>query len=219
MVDGLNGNLSMSNLREQKIYHPNGHISQHCYFNDDNGYHNENGPAIIKYFDNSLKSDEYYYLNDKLHYDSQGRTQISYYKSGVIAKETYYNGAYIYKKIVYHKNSSIAEIGTYDEDGRLHCNNGPALIIMDENSNMTHTRFAKNGRSHCIDGPAWVTWVDKDNAYKDYYYIDGKCITEKMFKKRTDPVYAAQVVINKIRYNIIKISHEGEFVTLQKAKS
>jgi antitoxin component YwqK of YwqJK toxin-antitoxin module len=81
------GKRKISNLRED-------------WFNKDNEWHREDGPATIRYYKNGNIEFKAYHINGKLHRED-GPALISYYENGNIESEQYYLNDFIYSQKKY----------------------------------------------------------------------------------------------------------------------
>ena len=94
-----------------------------------NKLYREDGPAIIRYYENGNKFCEKYYANNNL-YNKNGPTGIFYYKNGNKKHEEYYT------------------------NNELHNENGPAIIKYYEDSSIRNKEYYINGEFIITDKEA-----------------------------------------------------------------
>lgn len=90
-------------------YDDYGNLWEKQYYNRDDQFHREDGPAKIFYYENGEFLRKEYYQNDELHRED-GPAVIYYYENGQIEEEVYYQNGEI------HREDGPAVIG-YDEEG------------------------------------------------------------------------------------------------------
>ena len=88
--------------------------------NENNKWHNENGPAVIVYDANGNIQYKEWCINNERH-NENGPAYISYYENGNVAYKSWYI------------------------NGKRHNDNGPAIIVYNEDGNTTRQEYWKNG--------------------------------------------------------------------------
>ena len=88
--------------------------------NKNGKYHNENGPAVIRYYPNGNVEYKSWYINGKEH-NENGPAIIEYYPNGNVK----------------HKSWWIND--------KCHNDNGPAVIRYDEDGNIIRQEYWENG--------------------------------------------------------------------------
>ena len=86
-------------------------------------------------------------------------------------------------RIVYYYDNNIIGKEVYIFNNEYHREDGPAII-----SYYTHTiknticskYYYNNGKLHNESGPAYVWYLDDEEVLEKKYYINGKCITDKL---------------------------------------
>ena len=93
---------------------------------------------------------------------------------------------------------TVAENGTirwYDEDGKYHRLEGPAVEYVDGAKT-----WHKNGRLHRLEGPA----IEYANGDKSWYIEDVK-YTESEFNAKINPTCEGKTVeVDGIKYKLVK---------------
>ena len=102
-----------------EIYN-NGYSIELRWKNKNNELHNENGPAIVKYYQNGNLLNKQWLINDKFHNE---------------------NGPAV---IGYHENGNVKYKSWYVND-KLH-NDSPAIVWYNENGNVSYQEYWKNGK-------------------------------------------------------------------------
>lgn len=70
-----------------------GSVKSEVYVNHNNHYHNDNGPAIITYYKNGNKNEEYYYKNGiPFRHDQSLPIYIKYFKNQKVYMKQYQDG-------------------------------------------------------------------------------------------------------------------------------
>jgi uncharacterized protein len=90
------------------------------------------------------------------------------------------------KKTRHFNGGNIQSKMWFDENERLHRNNGPAVIYYhdDLQHNKDYECWYKHGELHRKDGPAYISYMKhRDALYIERYYINGKSISKTDFKK------------------------------------
>lgn len=138
-------------------------VIEHLFFNK---LHNDNGPAVIEYYDGEIYKKQYY-QNGKLHRDN-GPAIIEFY--GTYKCEKYYSNNKVHRingpAIIYYGEERILseeycmfgkrdyeieyfESGksrkTYFKYNMIHRDDGPAIIEYNENGNVINTEYFRHG--------------------------------------------------------------------------
>ena len=93
--------------KPEMTYYPNGKIYTITYRNSDGKYHNDDGPACIRYYDNGQKEYVSYWIDGRWH-NLKGPAIIWYYDNGQKEYEAYYVDG------KWHNVSGPAHIEYYD---------------------------------------------------------------------------------------------------------
>jgi len=110
-------------------------------------FHREGGPAIIKYFEESICS-KTYYIDGRLHRED-GPAVVDYDEDGRLLSESYF------------------------VNGKHHRDGAPAYIEYYKGKPISESYYIK-GALHREDGPAYILYdVDEESHYLEEYYIAG----------------------------------------------
>jgi antitoxin component YwqK of YwqJK toxin-antitoxin module len=97
-----NNNWHRENGPARILYYGNGNLKYEYYYQN-GGNHREDGPANIKYYENGSIECKVYYLNGEIHRENSPAI-ISYYENGNIKSEHYYNkNLYIEDKSIHRR--------------------------------------------------------------------------------------------------------------------
>lgn len=142
----------------------------HKWFKEQNVIHRENGPAIITYENDKIKSEEWYD-------NGNGPYRAKYYKNGILYYEQFYEGGKIHRKdgpafIQYYENGSIAynyfyENGKYRKDG-------PGIIGYYGNGSIAYEIWYDNDKYHRKGGPAKIDYYRNGQVKLEYWYENGE---------------------------------------------
>ena len=62
----------------------------------------------------------------------------------------------------------------HNDNGKLHCEDGPAITLWYENGQMQTKEYWINGKLHREDGPAAIYWYENGQIIEEQYWINGK---------------------------------------------
>ena len=139
-------------------HYENGQIQSIKSINEEGQYHNPNGPAIQRWFENGQEECREYWIDGKYH-DPHGPTYQEWYKNGQ------------------------EKCREYRVEGRLHNSEGPALQIWHENGQEKCREYWFNGERHNPNGPARQEWYDNGREMYREYRLKGVRLTKKEFNQ------------------------------------
>ena len=129
-------------------YYYNGNIRCKSYYNENNEYHRDNGPAVIEYYA---------------------------YNKGVIYSETYYNNGRLHREdgpvIIRYSIFGIIQSEQYFINGKSHRTYGPSDIFYDDNGDIIYTQYWYKGLLYTYEIIEWMNEnnFDKEHMSKDNY--------------------------------------------------
>ena len=76
------------------------------------------------------------------------------------------------KRVVeYHESGAVSSIRYYDEDGKWHREDGPAVEFFYENGDLMKQFWCSHGNFHKDDGPAIVVFHARNIVSTEHYFI------------------------------------------------
>jgi len=142
----------------------NGNIETKKFYNP-----NDRRKYLIQNYteDGKIRYAEYFCV-DKLH-NENGPAMIGWYEDGQKKYEFYYSNGIRYKGIFYNSSGSKSSEVYYDKDGNHHREDGPALIYWDYYDKVWKESFYKHGKYHRKDGPALISYENGKKEYEKYF--------------------------------------------------
>ena len=99
-----------------KKYNKDGIVKEIKYLNGKKELHNNNGPALVMYYENGNIKSKYWYQNGKLHRECEGAdlpVSVGYYENGNISCEEWYQNDEV------HRDGNLPAIIKYNIDGKV----------------------------------------------------------------------------------------------------
>lgn len=152
------------------------------FFDEHDKYHNEEGPALIRYFDNGKPELVEYYKHGEL-YREHGPALTEYYENGQMRRKEWVIGLFRTEETNYQQK-------------KYHNIFGPAIEIYFNNGKVDQEYWYRNGKLYREDGPSVIKYFpdgklryrswnscnsNNCNVY-EHYSINGNLI-EKQYKK------------------------------------
>lgn len=158
-------------------YYSDGQIRKTRYLDDNNTFHNENGPAFIEYYRNGKEKSIVYYIHGCIH-NENGPAEIKYYHNGIIQYEYYYINNNLHRtngpaKIKYFQDGTISK-QTFYKNGKKHNQNGPAFQDFYCGGRIKEEQYCIENKLHRVNGPALLIYDCHNNLFKEQWYINGK---------------------------------------------
>ena len=85
------------------------------------------------------------------------------------------------RKVYYNKNGQVERESWY-LNGRLHREDGPAIIWYHKNGQIEHEHWYFNSQSHRENGPAIIYYYKSGKIKTTEWYINGKKLTKEEAK-------------------------------------
>lgn len=151
-----------------------------------NELHRENGPALVRFYNNGNIYDEHYYLNGVRHREDgpayiyySGNDKIYlvyYYLKGIKYTKDEFDRRVNMAKYECHTENEILDIYEYDKIPweRLHRKNEPALITYLKNGKIKYEEYYLNGKLHRDSEPAFINYYENGIVKYSGYFYNGK---------------------------------------------
>ena len=158
----VDGNIIMSYvITTYSEYVDNGYsgyvVTKLEHLNSERQLHNEDGPAIIEYYENGKISSEKWYRNGKMHRDGDLPASVGYFTNGNISSEKWYQNDKLHRS---SEGGDLPALVEYYEDGTVKSahwrQNGkqyrdcdrPLSVYYHKNGNIWYEEWSHNGRLH-----------------------------------------------------------------------
>lgn len=135
-------------MEVMKKYYENNSLKSIFYMNDAFHFHNDNGPAIVEYYEDGTLSSEYWYINGKKH-NNNGPAEIWYSSDGSVQKKAWYINGYEQREnhptCIWYFSSGIVRAEYWRYHGNMHRIDGPAEITYNEKGQITYISYSIDG--------------------------------------------------------------------------
>ena len=135
-------------MEVMKKYYENNSLKSIFYMDDAFHFHNDNGPAVVEYYEDGTLSSEYWYINGKKHNDN-GPAEIWYSSDGSVQKKVWYINGYEQREnhptCIWYFSSGIVRAEYWRYHGNVHRIDGPAEITYNEKGQITYISYSIDG--------------------------------------------------------------------------
>jgi len=182
-IEIISSNSKLHSIKDAayREYFPDGKISYEGWFIKGECYR-FNGPSFIKYFSDGRKIEVWCKgtILDRV----GGPAHIEYYANGLPNVLTWFTNGVRHRaendntinkrhtEIKYSTEGKVEYMKWY-KAGKIHRNNGPAMIFYDGNVKILEEYWYINDKLNRDDGPAWVKYYENGNVYIEEFYING----------------------------------------------
>ena len=145
-------------------------------------------PAVIIYFNNSNRISKIIHVKDNLFHNDNGPAYLRFGFNRILKEKTFYKNGKKHNEngpaeIIYTPGKKIMKI-EYDIDGKVTRDNGPAIIELNCSSMINGdcylVYYAKNEKFHNLNGPAFFEINVKTKEKSNFeYYIDGEKLQDE----------------------------------------